>query len=213
MVHRCAVDAPSIETEVIRGAPSILRFPQREFPLPNGDGALMVRLQQGDEQALALLYDRYSTLVYSVAFRILRNPAWAEEILQDIFLQIWRTPPSIVVSDCGLAGWVAVVARNRSISMLRRTPPVDQMTSYFDLASSYNLEKDAEQNLMGAKVRKQVNKLPLDLREVLEMAFFLGMSHIEIAEKTGYPLGTVKTRIRRALSTLRKVFQSSNSRT
>jgi RNA polymerase sigma-70 factor (ECF subfamily) len=210
--RRCAVDASSVENEEASSVSSILRFPQQECLLPNGDGALTMRLQQGDEQALTLLYDRYSSLVYSVAFRILRNPAWAEEVLQDIFLQMWRTPPDLIVSDRGLAGWVAVVARNRSISMLRRTPPVDQMTSYFDLASSYNLEKNSEQNLMCEKVREQVRKLPLEQRKVLEMAFFLGMSHVEIAERTGYPLGTVKTRIRRALSTLRRSFQSSTSR-
>jgi RNA polymerase sigma-70 factor, ECF subfamily len=206
--RRYAVDASSVEENVVSNVPSILRFPQRECALSNGDGTLMLRLQQGDEQALALLYDRYSTLVYSVAFRVLRNPAWAEEVLQDIFLQLWRTPPNLIVSDHGLAGWMTVVARNRSVSTLRRTPPVDQMTSYFDLASSYNLEKDAEQNLMCEKVRKQVRKLPLEQRKVLEMAFFLGMSHVEIAERTGDPLGTVKTRIRRALSTLKQNFQN-----
>jgi RNA polymerase sigma-70 factor, ECF subfamily len=206
--RRYAAGASSVEENDVSNGPSILKFPQRECASSNGDGTLMLLLQQGDKQALALLYDRYSTLVYSVAFRVLRNPAWAEEVLQDIFLQLWRTPPKLIVSDHGLAGWMAVVARNRSVSTLRRTPPVDQMTSYFDLASSYNLEKDAEQNLMCEKVRKQIRKLPLEQRKVLDMAFFLGMSHVEIAERTGDPLGTVKTRIRRALSTLKQNFQN-----
>ncbi len=156
---------------------------------------------------MASLYDRYSKVVYSVALRVLRDPSAAEDVLQEIFMQIWRKPESFIATRGSLGGWLAVVARNRSIDLLRRRRPTDSVEDV-QLASPYNLAAEAERNSLMEKARTVVQLLPPEQRKTLEMAFFDGLTHSEIAEMTGDPLGTVKTRIRSGLTTLRKVFQA-----
>ena len=96
-------------------------------PPPSGqdDSVLLGLVQRGDEYAMAALFDRYSKVVYSVALRVLRDPASAEDVLQEIFMQIWRNPGSFVATRGSLGGWLAVVSRNRSIDTLRRRRPTE----------------------------------------------------------------------------------------
>jgi RNA polymerase sigma-70 factor (ECF subfamily) len=169
------------------------------------DASLLEQVRRGDESAMASLYDRYSNVVYSVALRVLRDPASAEDVLQEIFMQIWRHPESFVASRGSLGGWLAVVSRNRSIDALRRRRPTESVDEIV-LASNYNLADEAERDGMMEKARGIIHDLPPEQRKTLEMAFFDGLAHSEIAEMTGDPLGTVKTRIRSALMTLRKAF-------
>ncbi len=169
------------------------------------DAALLGLVRKGDEPAMASLFDRYSKIVYSVALRVLRDPAAAEDVLQEIFMQIWRNPDGFVATRGSLGGWLAVVSRNRSIDALRRKRPADSIDE-MELASKYNLAEEAERNHMMEKARGVIGQLPAEQRKTLEMAFFDGLTHSEIAEMTGDPLGTVKTRIRSALTTLRKAF-------
>ncbi len=176
-------------------------------PSAQDDAALLALVQRGDEQAMASLFDRYSKVVYSVALRVLRDPASAEDVLQEIFMQIWRSPDGFIATRGSLGGWLAVVSRNRSIDALRRKRPTEQVDG-IALASSYNLAEEAERNIMIEKARGAIHELPSEQRKTLEMAFFDGLTHSEIAEMTGDPLGTVKTRIRTALLSLRKAFQS-----
>ncbi len=154
---------------------------------------------------MAVLFDRYSKVVYSVSLRVLREPASAEDVLQEIFMQVWRNPGSFLETKGSLGGWLAVVARNRSIDTLRRRRPTDQVEEV-NLASNFNLAEEAERNNMMERARAAIVHLPVEQRKTLEMAFFDGLTHTEIAEMTGDPLGTVKTRIRSALLTLRKAF-------
>jgi RNA polymerase sigma-70 factor (ECF subfamily) len=174
--------------------------------LPEQDADLLARVTRGDERAMAVLFDRYSKIVYSVSLRVLRDTAAAEDVMQEIFMQIWRNPNSFVAAKGSLGGWLSVVSRNRSIDTLRRRKPSEQVEE-LNLASSYNLAEEAERNLMMERARAAVLLLPMEQRKTLEMAFFDGLTHSEIAEMTGDPLGTVKTRIRSALLTLRKAFQ------
>jgi RNA polymerase sigma-70 factor (ECF subfamily) len=163
-------------------------------PFTEDDSSLLALVHTGDEQAMATLFDRYSRLVYSIALRVLRDPSSAEDVLQEVFMQIWRNPDTFTAARGSLGGWLAIVSRNRSIDALRRKRPsvsVDDIA----LASPCNLADEAE-------------RTALMQRKTLEMAFFDGLTHAEIAEMTGDPLGTVKTRIRTALLTLRKAFQS-----
>lgn len=174
-------------------------------PSGQDDAGLLALVQTGDEHAMASLFDRYSKVVYSVALRVLRDTASAEDVLQEVFMQIWRNPDGFVATRGSLGGWLAVVARNRSIDTLRRKRPteeVDDMT----LASNYNLADEAERNSLMEKARGVIQLLPVEQRKTLEMAFFDGLTHSEIAEMTGDPLGTVKTRIRSALTSLRRAF-------
>jgi RNA polymerase sigma-70 factor (ECF subfamily) len=176
-------------------------------PSAQDDGALLALVRRGDESAMATLFDRYSKVVYSVALRVLRDPSSAEDVLQEVFMQIWRNPESFVATRGSLGGWLAVVSRNRSIDTLRRkrpSEPVDDMV----MASNYNLADEAERNSLIEQARGVIVQLPIEQRKTLEMAFFDGLTHSEIAEMTGDPLGTVKTRIRSGLTALRRAFNA-----
>ncbi len=177
------------------------------FEALESDTDLLARVSRGDDAAMALLYDRYSKVVYSVSLRVLRDASAAEDILQEVFLQIWRSPGGFLATKGSLGGWLAVVSRNRSIDSLRRKKPTDQAEE-MSLPSNCDLSKETERNLMAEQARGIIATLPLEQRKTLEMAFFDGLTHSEIAEMTGDPLGTVKTRIRSALSTLRKAFRA-----
>jgi RNA polymerase sigma-70 factor (ECF subfamily) len=181
----------------------VVNMPQ---PSTGDDASLLARVQAGDERAMASLYDRYSRVVYSVALRVLRDPAASEDVLQEVFMQIWRNPSSFIAARGSLGGWLSIIARNRSIDTIRRKRPsvdVDDVA----LASPFNLADEAERNTLMERARAIIVQLPREQRKTLEMAFFDGLTHSEIAEITGDPLGTVKTRIRSALLTLRKAFQ------
>ncbi|HWB33136.1 MAG TPA: sigma-70 family RNA polymerase sigma factor [Acidobacteriaceae bacterium] len=171
------------------------------------DVALLARVQAGEEGAMASLYDRYSRLIYSVALRVLRDAASAEDVMQEVLMQVWRSPAGFASARGSLGGWLAVVARNRAIDLLRRRRPTDSVDDV-PLASSFNLADEAERSSLMQRARGVILELPRDQRKALEMAFFDGLTHNEIAELTGTPLGTVKTRIRSALLSLRKAFPS-----
>jgi RNA polymerase sigma-70 factor (ECF subfamily) len=171
------------------------------------DAALLTQIAGGDRQAMAALFDRYSGIVYSVALRILKDTGQAEDVMQDIFIQIWKKPDAFVSGRGSLGAWLVVVTRNRAIDTLRRRRPTDSVDDVV-LASSTDLATEAERNTLIGRVRLYLDQLPPEQRKSVEMAYFEGLSHSEIAEKTGDPLGTVKTRIRLALITLRKAMQS-----
>jgi RNA polymerase sigma-70 factor (ECF subfamily) len=169
------------------------------------DPALLTRVGQGDESAMESVFQRYSGPVYSVALRVLHDPGQAEDVMQEIFLQLWRSPAAFVSGRGSLGAWLVVVARNRAIDLLRRRRPTDSVEDVV-LASPYNLAAEAERNIMMEKTRRFLAELPEEQRKSLELAYFEGLSHTEIASRTGDPLGTVKTRIRLALMSLRKAF-------
>ena len=175
--------------------------------VPEDDGELLARVQRGDERAMAVFFDRYSKIVYSVALRVLRDSASAEDVMQEIFMHIWRSPHSFVSSKGSLGGWLAVMARNRSIDMLRRRRPSEQVEE-LTLAGAWNLGDEAERSMLIQRARAVVKLLPTEQRKTLEMAFFDGLTHSEITEMTGDSVGTVKNRMRSALLTLRKGLQA-----
>jgi len=169
------------------------------------DAALIDRIVQRDESALAALYDRYAGILSSVLNRILRDTQAAEEILQDIFYQLWRTAARFDASRGSLPGWLVVIARNRAISRLRKHNPAGgEEIGENSVVLPLNLENLVAQREMLARVKGALEALPREQRAVLELAYFEGMTHSEIARHTGDPLGTVKTRLRTALETLRR---------
>lgn len=170
------------------------------------DASLLAELQSGNQPAMATLYDRYSRLVYSVALRVLREPTAAEDVLQEVFMQLWRNPDSFTAARGALGAWLAVVARNRSIDVLRRRRTATSVDD-LPLVAPGNLADEAERNTLMQRARASIQQLPREQRKTLEMAFFDGLTHSEIAEMTGDPLGTVKTRIRTALLSVRKAFR------
>jgi len=169
------------------------------------ESALMARIRAGDESAMADLYDRYSGIVYGVALRVLGNTTAAEDVLQEVFLQLWRNPQAFDAERGRLPAWLAVITRNRAIDHLRKRPPEEDIEG-LAISTGVNLENTAAQRQAVEKVRGVLSQLPSEQRRLLEMAFFDGMTHSEIAEKIGEPLGTIKTRIRTGLLVLRKAF-------
>lgn len=170
------------------------------------DSALVSAIRSGDQSAMAALYDRYCSLVYSVALRVLGDTGAAEDVQQDVFLQLWRNPGAFDSSRGNLGAWLAVISRNRAIDSLRKrrpeTDPEDVVLSVVpDMAA------DADRSRIAEKVRGLLGTMPSSQRAALEMAYYEGLTHTEIAAKTGEPLGTIKTRIRAGLMALRKAFQ------
>lgn len=179
---------------------------ERHAALVVSDWSLLERVVRKDESALSELYDRYSGLVYSEAKRIVRDEGTAEEILQDLFYQIWQTASRFDPQRGSLPGWLVVVARNRAISKLRHKSGKGEELPENAVDLRVDLESSATQNLLLEKVRRILSGLPDGQRAAMEFAYFEGMSHSEIAEKTGEPLGTIKTRIRSAMEALKKVL-------
>lgn len=176
--------------------------------LRTSDWAFIRRIVARDESALAALYDRYAGLLSAVVTRILRDSSAAEEILQDVFYQLWRTAERFDPARGSLTGWLLVAARNRAFSRLRRHDPgdatADSELAVEGIALPYSLEDDAAQQQALGKVRAALGDLSPAQREAVELAYFEGLTHSEIAAKTGEPLGTVKTRLRAAVQSLKE---------
>ena len=170
------------------------------------DGALIAAICSGNQDAMAQLYARYSSVVYAVALRVLGDTAAAEDVLQEIFIQLWRNPGAFDSGRGNLAPWLAVITRNRAVDSLRKRRPQTEI-SETTVSVEPDLASEADRGRAMEKVRAVLKDMPEAQRSSLEMAYFEGYSHSEIAEKTGEPLGTVKTRIRNGLMLLRKAVE------
>lgn len=190
-------------------SPYVFMEPIKKSSVNTGDPVdemrLVARIRAGDQQAMSVLYDRYANVVYGVALRVLRDAAASEDVLQDVFLQLWRNPDAFDASRGSLAAWLAVISRHRSIDRLRKRHPETDIENCI-IVGSPDLRDETERNLVIEKVRAVLAEMNPNQRSVLELAFFQGLTHQEIAEKTGEPLGTIKTRIRSGLLQLRTKF-------
>jgi RNA polymerase sigma-70 factor (ECF subfamily) len=191
------------------------------------DPELMARVAGGDELALGAIYDRHATLVYGTVLRFLRDRHASEEIVQDTFLIAWRRSDTYVPGAGSLAGWLLRIARNRAIDRLRsraRRPVLVDLSSFGAehdgrgstdrvAASATGLMADAEPETVvarrwaGSVVRTALSAMPQTERQTLELAYDEGLSQAEIAARLGWPLGTVKSRTRRALASLRTALE------
>jgi RNA polymerase sigma-70 factor, ECF subfamily len=178
-----------------------------EAQAATADLALVSGIRSGKESAMAQLYDRYSPIVYSVALRVLGDAGAAEDVLQDVFIQLWKNPGLFDSSRGNLGAWLSVIARNRAIDALRKRRPESEIADVI-VSVQPDLAGDAERARAMEKVRGALGAMPSAQRIALELAYFEGLTHTEIAAKTGEPLGTVKTRIRAGLLQLRKAFQT-----
>src|ERR1700728_3209030 len=181
------------------------------------DSALVERIMAADEGALAALYDRYAGMLYAMLVRILKDTSAAEEVLQDLFLQLWRGAARFDASRGSLAGWLLVIGRNRALSRLRgrdRREIQDDPEGFSieSVPSPGNLENEAARAQLMERLRGAMAALPAEQRVAVELAYFKGMTQTEIAERTGSPLGTVKSRVRAAMQTLKQVFEDESTR-
>ncbi len=172
-------------------------------------------VQKGNAEALAKLYDATSRPLYSLALRIVGNAADAEEVLLDVYQQIWRAANSFNPGRGGVWNWLVLLTRSRALDRLRNTAnkrhhEVPALPEQSNVASSAPVPEQAsilaEQE---TTVRRAIRTLPPEQREALELAYFRGLTHIEIATSLGVPLGTIKTRIRSAMDKLRVALQAS----
>ncbi|MBI3800188.1 MAG: sigma-70 family RNA polymerase sigma factor [Deltaproteobacteria bacterium] len=173
------------------------------------DGALIAAIARRQQEALDQLYERYQAVVYHLALKVLNNRESAEEVVYDVFWQVWREAERYDAQRGSVSAWLATVARSRAIDALRarRGKPAAADNIAERAVATEPVENPEEQTSLAqraALVRVALESLPADQRTALELSFFNGLSHIEIAEHLREPLGTVKTRIRSAMLKLRE---------
>jgi RNA polymerase sigma-70 factor (ECF subfamily) len=179
--------------------------------LKDFDAAVLARLVDGDESGLAVLYDRHATAVYSLALRIVRDAAEAEDVTQEVFAQVWSQARRFDSSRGSVAAWLVMMARSRALDRLRRKQAVLKpgpgehiLAEIPDDTPSVELLAASEEEARSA--RAALAALPSAERTALELAYYEGLTQSEIAARTGQPLGTVKTRIRSALRRIREAM-------
>jgi RNA polymerase sigma-70 factor (ECF subfamily) len=171
-----------------------------------GDDELIAAVARGDQPALLALYDRHRRMGYGLAYRILGDAGAAEEAVQDAYLRIWRRASTFDAARGGARSWLLTIVHHCAIDLLRRragAPPVvaglDEMA---DRRSGPDAWSEVSGRIESDRVRTAVETLPGEQRRAIEMAFFDGLTHREIAERDGLPLGTVKGRLRLGLKRL-----------
>ena len=163
---------------------------------------LMERIRARDVTAFEALYDAYHRLVFGIGLRMLADPAAAEDLTQTVFLKIWTSPDAF--RGGSFVAWVSRVARNRALDLLRSKAARPESEIPVDLPLEGALDDDVLARLDAQHVRDALAKLPPEQRSLIELGFFGGVTHQELARRTDTPLGTVKTRIRSGLRRMRE---------
>lgn len=174
------------------------------------DRQLVRSIAGGSSDALGALYDRYAATLFGLALRMVQRPEDAEEIVQDVFAQAWREAPRYDVSRATVAGWLVMLTRTRSIDRIRARGSRPDVESPVDMSAVTPItvrDADPEQSVIqgwdARNVRAALRALPETQRALVDLAYYEGLSHSEIAVRTGVPLGTVKARLRTAVAGLR----------
>jgi RNA polymerase sigma-70 factor, ECF subfamily len=173
--------------------------------------SLVERVATGDQSALAALYDETNRLIYSLVLRVLGDASSAEEVLLDVYTQVWRQAASYDVKRGAPLAWMATIARSRAIDRLRSGWQDKRRKESLDVlgdapSNSSSPEEDATISERQKFVREALKLLTPEQRQVIELAYYSGLSHSEIAEKLNQPLGTVKTRTRLGMMKLREAL-------
>ncbi len=201
---------PSIDndpelTTMVRKSRAIAAMEQ--VKVRNADQELIERLRRGDKSAFREIYARYSQVVFNLAFRMLRSREEAEEVVQEIFLQVWNKADTYDSERGAISTWIVNIARSRSIDKLRTLGYREQTTELIEerVNSKSDLSRIIEEREESRKViREALDSLPENQRIAIEMVFFEGLTHIEAAEKLNEPVGTIKTRIRLGVAKLKE---------
>ncbi len=171
------------------------------------DVALIRRMAEGDREAFGRFYDRFAPLVFTFATRLLRTRSEAEDLLQEVFLQVWRQAGSYIQERGSVEAWLITITRSRGIDKLRSIRRRDKgfvpVEGPSGAESELKLEGGQAESEAKLMVQGPLARLPEAQQKVLEMAYFDGLTQTEIAARLGEPLGTVKTRMRDGLERLR----------
>ncbi len=169
--------------------------------MENDAEKLMARVRAGDADAFEALYDAFHRLVYGVAYRVLADAPAAEDVTQAVFMKVWSAPE--LFRGGNVPAWLVRIARNRALDLVRSRSTHAESELPESLPETESIEDVAFARLDARKVRQALAELPPEQRTPIELGFFGGITHEEIARRSGVPLGTIKTRIRTGLRKLR----------
>ena len=180
-------------------------------PVDEADRAALARISGGELAALEELYDRYKTMAYSIAYRITNDATLAEDVVQDAFLGAWRNAARYVEGRGSVKTWLLSIVHHRSIDAIRRRRPTTELPEIDaglpDALTLPDVWGEVSAGLDAESVRQALGGLSDVQREALELAYFGGLTQQEIAERTGTPLGTVKSRMRLGLLAMRRSLE------
>ncbi len=203
------MDGSRIENPALRYNDAALRLSGSDIMSPDGtctDAALLERIVARDAGAVGELYDRHSRLLFGLILRILRDRSEAEEVLQEVFVLVWNRVATYNPGLGSPAAWLVGIARNRAIDRLRANAALRRRieSTRIDVEPADSPEAGAALGEQQRAIRRALDGIPPEQRELIEEAYFLGFTHSELAERHKLPLGTVKTRIRTGLLALRE---------
>jgi len=179
------------------------------------EGELVGLVAKGDQQALLELYDSYASRVYALTLRVLRDSMAAEEVTQDVFLRLWSRARLYVPSRGTVSTWLLTIARNASLDRLRlerRRLPASNEMDPDSLLESIPEGTASPEELRWRGLSLALQELPAEQRRPIELAYYQGLSHSQIAEELGWPIGTVKTRLRLGMEELRRSWLGQDAR-
>jgi RNA polymerase sigma factor (sigma-70 family) len=177
--------------------------------LEYSDLDLMKRIIGKDASALELLYSRYERVMYSFAYRIVKDAMAAEEVVQELFMRIWKSAERYDLREGKISTWLFAITRNIAIDVLRKqksrmpVPPANEEKLQLVIAENADTEEMVELQWMGEQVRSALDKLNEEQQEVIELIYYQGYTHQDVSNIQSIPLGTVKSRVRLALHHLR----------
>lgn len=217
-------DGTGLSRRPVSDAPVTSLPATREGRLPESDDArakrraedvaLLARIVDRDERAVEALYARYSGPLYSLAFQVTKAERFAQDVVQEVFIALWRDAARFDPSKGAVGPWLFSLARHKAIDLVRREQNVRKRTADVDLefeVAADDVDHEAWVRIRQERVREAIEALTPIQREALELAFFGGLTHVEVAERLEIPLGTAKTRIRSALLRLRDILGDSVS--
>lgn len=177
------------------------------------EAALLGRIRRRDEHALEELYQRYAAALYSLAYQVTGGDRYAQDVVQEVFIVAWRDAARFDPSRGSVGAWLFGLARHKAIDVLRRESTVSRRVApETDLefeAAPDDVARDVWEHLRRERVLEALQQLPDAQRVCVELAFFSGLTHVEVSERLGIPLGTAKTRIRTGLLRLRDLLGDS----
>jgi len=178
------------------------------------DTHLLRGIAEHDQKAFLALYERYGNLVYSLALRVVRHQIMAEEVTQDVFLKVWQQPSRWNPALGQFSSWLLTITRNAGIDRLRKErrhwAPAHDFSEPFPQLGEEAAIGDNPFWYDGLILTRLLQQLPLEQRQLIELAFYQGYTHSELAENLGLPLGTVKTRLRTGLQKLRALWEEAH---